>query len=140
MKTFLKNLLFGRTNFTAFSNAAASYLFYILVGIFTLYTENGVANIHKLPALSGLDINTLTKIVQVYMIVAGVLLVIKGIQSLIGVGVLGVPCLIGDLAYLALYAFLLKDASSGASILIIFFIILSIISFIANISSLGGRR
>ena len=74
------------------------------------------------------------------MIAAGVLLVIKGIQSLIGVGILGIPCLIGDIAYTALYAFLLSGASSGASILLIFFIILSVISFIANITSLGGRR
>ena len=137
---FLKNLLFGRTKFTAFSNAAASYLLYVCVGIFTLYTPNGVATIHKLPALSGLEAETLTKIVQVYMIAAGVLLVIKGIQSLIGVGILGIPCLIGDIAYTALYAFLLSGASSGASILLIFFIILSVISFIANITSLGGRR
>ncbi|MBE6532163.1 MAG: hypothetical protein E7676_01480 [Ruminococcaceae bacterium] len=137
---FLKNLLFGRTKFTAFSNAAASYLLYVCVGIFTLYTPNGVATIHKLPALSGLDAEALTKIVQVYMIAAGVLLVIKGIQSLIGVGILGIPCLIGDIAYTAFYAFLLSSASSGASILLIFFIILSVISFIANITSLGGRR
>ena len=137
---FLKNLLFGRTKFTAFSNAAASYLLYVCVGIFTLYTPNGVSTIHNLPALSGLDAEALTKIVQVYMIAAGVLLVIKGIQSLIGVGILGIPCLIGDIAYTALYAFLLSGASSGASILIIFFIILSVISFIANITSLGGRR
>ena len=137
---FLKNLLFGRTKFTAFSNAAASYLLYVCVGIFTLYTDNGVATVHKLPALSGVDAQTLTGIVQVYMIAAGVLLVIKGIQSLIGVGILGIPCLIGDIAYIALYAFLTQGASNGANILLIFFIILSIISFVANITSLGGRR
>ena len=137
---FLKNLLFGRTKFTAFSNAAASYLLYVCVGIFTLYTDNGIATVHKLPALSGVDAQTLTGIVQVYMIAAGVLLVIKGIQSLIGVGILGIPCLIGDIAYIALYAFLTQGASNGANILLIFFIILSIISFVANITSLGGRR
>lgn len=137
---FLKTLLFGRTKFTAFSNAAASYLLYVCVGIFTLYTDNGIATVHKLPALSGVDAQTLTGIVQVYMIAAGVLLVIKGIQSLIGVGILGIPCLIGDIAYIALYAFLTQGASNGANILLIFFIILSIISFVANITSLGGRR
>ncbi len=137
---FLKNMLFGKTKFTAFSNAAASYLLYVCVGIFALYTPNGIATIHKLPALSGLDTETLTGIVQIYMIAAGVLLIIKGIQSLIGVGILGVPCLIGDIAYIALYAFLTNGASSGANILLIFFIIISVISFIANIASLGGRR
>lgn len=141
MKDFIM-LFFKKDGFATYSASAGSYLVYVIVGL--LFLNGNTMNFDglrsSLPALSQLDDGTIHTIIMAYMIIGGVMLLIKGVQSLIGTGFLGVPCLLADIAYIALHLFLFQTATTGANMLLVFFLILSGISLIMNIVSLGGRR
>ena len=140
MKDFIM-LFFKKDGFAKYSASAGSYLVYVIVGLLfmnsTAESFDGLRS--ALPALSSLDDGIINTIIMAYMIVGGVMLLIKGLQSLIGTGFLGVPCLLADIAYIALHLYLFQTATTVASMLLVFFLILSGISLVMNIVSLGGR-
>ena len=121
--------------------AAASYLVFFLVGL--IYLSSTTLSFDTLrsalPTVAGLNDSAMSTVITVYMIVGAAMILVKGIQSLIGLGILGLPCIAADLAYIALHLVLFSGAGTGASIVLIFFIILSISSLVANIVSLGGK-
>ena len=126
----------------SFSTAgAAGYFVFFLVGL--IYLSSTTLSFDTLraalPTIAGLNDSAISTAITVYMIVGAAMILVKGVQSLIGLGVLGLPCIIADLAYIALHLILFSGAGTGASILLIFFIILSASSLVANIASLGGK-
>ena len=117
--------------FSHFSMSAASYLLFLLAGMITLSAEGGIEAIAANPAIFNLGIDA-TVLAQIYTAVAGALLVIKCIHSVVGGRLLALPCLIGDIAFISLHNAMVDGAGAAGAILLLFFIILSAVSLIPN--------
>ena len=124
-----------------FSPSAASYLVFILIGICLLYSSlNPLDTIgEKLPVLQALNLPQVTLLAQFYMIIGIVGLVLNLVLSLARVNLFAFLCILIDAEYIGLHLYLMKDAENGIKILFIFFIILSIISFVSNITSFKAK-
>ncbi len=126
-------VLMKKGKFSVFSLSAASYFVFMFTGILTLYSEGGIGVLASNPLFAGFAAEEIGLIAQIYMIVAGALLVIKGIHSLVGGRLLAIPCLLGDIAFIAVHYLMLDGASAGGGIALLIFIILSSVSAIGNL-------
>ncbi len=123
----------NKSKFSVFSISAASYFAFMLTGIFALYANGGIESLASNALFEGFAIEQVVSIAQIYMLAAAALLVIKGIHSLVRGRLLALPCLIGDIAFIAVHYLMIEGASVGGAILWLVFIILSAVSAIMNL-------
>ena len=126
-----------KNNLALFSASAASYLLFVIVGMILLSsTTSSLESIgNNLPVLQGLEISHLTLLAQFYMIVGIVGLVLNIILSLARINLLAFLCIVIDVQYIAMHLYYMQGAGNGAKILLIFFVILSIVSLVSNLTS-----
>ena len=124
-----------------FSPSAASYLVFALVGLClltsTLSPLDTIAQ--ALPALQGLDISGITLLLQFYMILGFVGVALNLVTTLAKVNVLTFLCIILDVQYIGMHLYYMQGAGNGVQILFIFFIILSIISLVFNLTNFRAK-
>lgn len=123
----------NKSKFSPFSISAASYFAFMLTGIFALYANGGIESLASNTLFEGFAIEQVVSIAQTYMLCAAALLVIKGIHSIVRGRLLALPCLIGDIAFIAVHYLLIDGASVGGAILWLLFIILSAVSGSMNL-------
>ena len=131
-----------RNNF--FNTAApASYFVYFLTAFLYLFSE--ALRLDKLraalPVLSELfaSDDALTVALYVYGAVAVMMLILKLVQAIFRTSFPVIPCIIADIALTLLHLRLYSGASLLAQIIIIVFIILSVLSLLANIISTSKK-
>lgn len=124
-----------------FSPSAASYLIFALVGLCllssTLSPLDTIAQ--KLPALQELDISGITLLLQFYMALGFVGVALNLVTTIAKVNVLTFLCIILDVYYIAMHIYYMQGAGNGVQILFIFFIILSIVSLVFNLTNFRAR-
>lgn len=124
-----------------FSPSAASYLVFLLVGMIMLSSSTAPLESigEKLPSLAGLGIANLTLLAQIYTAVGGVGILLNLITNLFRINLLTLLCVVVDVAYAAAHLYFMSGAGNGVQILFIFFIILSIVSLVSNLTLFGKR-
>ena len=124
-----------------FSPSAASYLVFALVGLCLLTSTTSPLDTiaQKLPALQEFDISGITMLLQFYMILGFVGVALNLVTTLAKVNVLTFLCMILDVQYIDMHLYYMQGAGNGVQILFIFFIILSIISLVFNLTNFRAR-
>ena len=124
-----------------FSPSAASYLVFALVGLCLLTSTTSPLDTiaQKLPALQEFDISGITMILQFYMILGFAGVALNLVTSLAKVNLLTFLCIVLDAQYIGMHLYYMQGAGNGVQILLIFFIILSIVSLVSNLTLFGKR-
>ena len=127
--------------FSLFSPSAASYLVFALVGLCllasTLTPLETIAD--KLPVLQGLEASGITLLVQFYMTLGFVGVALNLITSLAKINILTFLCIIIDAQYIGMHLYFMQGAGNGVKILFLFFIILSVVSLVSNLTNFRAK-
>lgn len=130
-----------KASFSLFSPAAGSYLFFALVGLCllasTLTPLESIAE--KLPILQTLDTSAITLLVQFYTALGFVGVVLNLVTTIAKINLLTFLCIIIDALYIGAHLYFMQGAGNGVKILLIFFLVLSGVSLVSNLTNFRAK-